>query len=279
MGGTRRMHRAIAVLLICCAAAFALAAAIMAKPYLMGASTLAETQRLRTLPDETPSPIVAKHHAPSSLESSEESGASDFPQIDWHGLSACNPDAAAWVYVPGTRIDHPLVQAHGSDPQRYLEHDLYGSSSLYGCPYLDASCAAQGGADAPFVVAYGHSLVTGDMFSDFQRFSDAAYAQEHRRILFLTPAESRELAVVAANVVDANTERIELGFSSYAEAAAYVSSKLPECEVVLGAPSPDRRLYCFICCSYQTDNARTLVYAQECASRALRATDNAGGNR
>ena len=39
-------------------------------------------------------------------------------KVDWDGLRAINPDIVAWVYVPGTPINYPVVQ--GSDNQEYL---------------------------------------------------------------------------------------------------------------------------------------------------------------
>lgn len=59
-----------------------------------------------------------------------------FPEVDWEYWKSVNPDVIAWVTVPGTNIDSPIVQAHSSDPEYYLHHDVYGKYNVYGCPYL-----------------------------------------------------------------------------------------------------------------------------------------------
>jgi sortase B len=47
-------------------------------------------------------------------------------KVDWDGLRAINPDIVAWVYVPGTPINYPVVQ--GSDNQEYLHKAFDGST-------------------------------------------------------------------------------------------------------------------------------------------------------
>ena len=54
-------------------------------------------------------------------------------QIDWDSL----PDEIiAWVEVPGTNIDEPIVQATPDAPNAYLYRDALGQGA-YGTPYID----------------------------------------------------------------------------------------------------------------------------------------------
>lgn len=47
-------------------------------------------------------------------------------------------DQVAWLYLPGTAIDDPIVQA--ADNDYYLHRDEYGKSSTWGCYYADYLC-------------------------------------------------------------------------------------------------------------------------------------------
>ena len=47
------------------------------------------------------------------------------PTVDWEFWLSVNPDIVAWVSVPGTDIDYPVVQASADDPTFYLDHDVY----------------------------------------------------------------------------------------------------------------------------------------------------------
>ena len=141
--------------------------------------------------------------------------------------------------------------------------DIWGSRSYYGCPYLDCTLSDKGGIDSTFAVVYGHSLINGLMFSDFQKYSDVQFAASHRTVMLSTPEASIKLRVIAANVVDANVETIEIGFEDPRALTEYLRGKLDESEVVLESPEQIKQAWCFVTCSYQTDNSRTLVYAIE----------------
>ncbi len=45
--------------------------------------------------------------------------------VDWDKLLATNADVYAWIRVPGTNIDYPILQAStGKDDDFYLHHDI-----------------------------------------------------------------------------------------------------------------------------------------------------------
>ena len=88
--------------------------------------------------------------SPISADASGSDAASDgAPTVDWEFWLSVNPDIVAWVSVPGTDIDYPVVQASADDPTFYLDHDVYRCWNPYGCPYLDAGCAGRGLAAWP----------------------------------------------------------------------------------------------------------------------------------
>ncbi|MEG1579311.1 MAG: class B sortase, partial [Oscillospiraceae bacterium] len=46
-----------------------------------------------------------------------------------------NPDAAAWLQIPGTEIDNVVMQT--SDNDYYLSHDEKKEKSRWGCYFAD----------------------------------------------------------------------------------------------------------------------------------------------
>lgn len=183
-----------------------------------------------------------------------------YPTIDWESLSQDNPDAVGWIYVPGTNIDYPVVAAPQEDPTHYLRHNLSGTWSPAGTPYLDSGC------NRDFTsfnsVIFGHHLINDTMLSAFANYVDEAYFNAHRTIYLLTPNEVLTLRVVAANVIDGYSEEKRVLFSDRNSYLDYWRSQLSESEVVAyDAPQSPTRDFCFVTCSYQTPNARTLVYA------------------
>lgn len=178
--------------------------------------------------------------------------------VDWGALPS---SVVAWVRVPGTTVDYPIVQGEASDPDYYLTHAVDGNASAWGTPYIDAKCPD--GTRSPLVVVYGHHMSDGTMFGPLAQYSDESFASAHRTILVYTRERTVELEVFAADVLDANREGVRTEFADAAELQAYVDERLGRCEVVLDRPKDVGRVWAFATCSYQTANSRTVVLAKE----------------
>ncbi len=186
----------------------------------------------------------------------------DARQIDWASLP---PEIIAWVEVPGTEIDEPIVQADPAYPNRWLYADVFGEGG-YGTPYIDCDCSLEG----PFTIVYGHHMDDGSVFADFASFSDESYAREHQMINLYTRADNQrhELRVAAIDVVNASYETLQTEFEDEGELADHVSACLAQSDVVLERQTDVDHLYAFATCSYETWNSRTVVYAKPAAMGA-----------
>lgn len=183
-----------------------------------------------------------------------------YPVIDWDELLACNSDVVAWVYVPGTSINYPIVKAPRSDPDFYLTHNIEKNYNFAGTPYLDAECEAD--LSSYNSVVSGHSLINESMFSPFKEYSDWDFFDEHRNIYLLTPKADLKLRAEAVNVGNGDALVKRVLFSDYEDFLAYWRSQKAQSAIVAdGAPKFPCRTFCFVTCSYQTSNSRTLVYA------------------
>ena len=205
--------------------------------------------------------------SPISADASGSDAASDgAPTVDWEFWLSVNPDIVAWVSVPGTDIDYPVVQASADDPTFYLDHDVYRCWNPYGCPYVDAACDGVGGMSA---VVFGHNMGGGfvAMFADFARYSDEAFARSHPTIELQTPNGAMELSVSAVDVIDGSENAKRTDFSSADEMRAWYAQRFEECDVRISNDENASQLFTFVTCSYTTyANERTLVYAQPAES-------------
>lgn len=169
-------------------------------------------------------------------------------QIDWDNLPK---EVVAWVEVPGTSIDEPIVQASPNSPDAYLYKDVFGEGA-YGTPYIDCECSI----DSRFVMVYGHHMSDGSVFADFASFSNEDYAREHNRIIvYKRNGETLELEACAVDVVNASREKLSINQD------ANLSSLLMSAELTLAEAIDEDQLFAFATCSYQTWNSRTVVYA------------------
>lgn len=206
--------------------------------------------------DVDPSPI-----SEGVGEGGEDDG---FPVVDWDYWLSVNPDIVAWVSVPGTDIDYPVVQASADDPTFYLDHDVYRGWNPYGCPYLDAGCAERG-IDSPLALMFAHHMNDGTMFSAFASYSDRGFAETHDEVLLQTPEEKIRLRVIAADVVDSNAEHKRLEFAGDEELDSWLEELLAEADVVFDDDVQTDSVKAFCTCSYGRWNGheRTIVYAME----------------
>ena len=212
---------------------------------------------LVVLPQPEKNPY-AVHEVPTTEEDATMEMKETGGDIDWDALPA---SVFAWVRVPGTTVDYPIVRGEPESPDFYLTHDAGGERSAWGVPYIDAGCAQ--GADSPFVIVYGHHMSDGTMFAPLAQYSSRDFAEGHRTIRVYTREKAIELEVFAADVVDASSEGKRTDFADAAELGAYLGDKLSRCEVVLEEPKDVAQAWAFVTCSYQTSNSRTVVYARE----------------
>ena len=102
--------------------------------------------------------------------------------VDWSSLP---PACAAWVRVSGTSVDLPVAMASPDDPEFYLSHDLWGSPTEMGCPFVDERC---GSADSPLVVCYGHrTYLPSTMFGDLALCWGQAWFDQVGEMVWETP--------------------------------------------------------------------------------------------
>ncbi len=212
---------------------------------------------LAVLPQPEKNPYRV-HEVPAAEEDAAMEVKETGGGIDWEALPA---SVVAWVRVPGTTVDYPIMRGEPESPDFYLTHDVGGERSAWGAPYIDAGCAQ--GAESPLVIVYGHHMSDGTMFAPLAQYSSRDFAKGHRTIRVYTREKAIELEIFAVDVVDASSEGKRTDFADAAELDAYLGDKLSRCEVVLEEPADVSQAWAFVTCSYQTSNSRTVVYAKE----------------
>lgn len=106
-----------------------------------------------------------------------------------------NKDIYAWIYIPDTEVDYPVLQ-HPKDDGYYLDHNLDGSQGYPGVIYSE-SCNAKDFED-PLTVLYGHNMKDGSMFGGLGDFQDKEYFDSHPYIYVYTEDRLLTYEVVAA---------------------------------------------------------------------------------
>ena len=119
-------------------------------------------------------------------------------------LKKLNPDVKAWIQVPKTNIDYPVVQGH--DDREYINKNVYGEFELSGAIFL--SCLNKDDFSDPYNLVYGHNLKNGGMFADVADFTNKEYFETHQKgKLYLTDA-TRKIRFFACMKVTAADAKI-----------------------------------------------------------------------
>ena len=117
-------------------------------------------------------------------------------------LKKLNPDVKAWIQVPKTNIDYPVVQ--GQDDMEYINKN--GEFELSGAIFL--SCLNKDDFSDPYNLVYGHNMKNGGMFADVADFTNKEYFETHQKgKLYLTDA-TRKIRFFACMKVTAADAKI-----------------------------------------------------------------------
>ncbi|MCF0231006.1 MAG: class B sortase [Enterococcus sp.] len=122
-------------------------------------------------------------------------------EINFAELQQINPDIYAWIYIPGTNVDFPVLQ-HPSDDEYYLHHDFRGNFSYRGAIYSE-SVNNKDFVD-PVTVLYGHNMGDDSMFSTLSLFKDKAFFDTHEYMYIYMPDSSSKLSIISAYVWNDN---------------------------------------------------------------------------
>lgn len=119
-------------------------------------------------------------------------------------LKKLNPDVKAWLQVPETNIDYPVVQ--GQDDMEYINKNVYGEFELSGAIFL--SCLNKDDFSDPYNLIYGHNMKNGGMFADVVDFTNKKYFDEHKKGKLYLTDETKKIQFFACMKVTASDTRI-----------------------------------------------------------------------
>lgn len=187
--------------------------------------------------------------------------------IDWQRLQKINPKIKAWVYIPGTHVNAPILQ--GDDNQFYLHHNEHDQPDVSGQIFMNYQNQADF-SDRNTIV-YGHYMEDGSRFGDLNKYFDQAFLDAHQHVYFYTPTKQFVGTIFAvqsnnaqsqANTLAINDQTAFSKYIEYLQAQTTVQSDVSESQI-------DKVVTLWTCTEQQTtdddnqpvaaDKARTFV--------------------
>lgn len=121
------------------------------------------------------------------------------PDVDFKALWEINTDVCAWISVPGTQVDYPVLrreEAQNPYDDYYLQHTAEKTAGLPGAIYMEP-CNAADFSDANTVL-YGHNMRNGTMFGSLHEFENDDFFDEHEDVYVVTPEKTFVYRIYAA---------------------------------------------------------------------------------
>lgn len=134
-----------------------------------------------------------------SQEPAEETESTVEIPIDFQSLQAQNPDVYAWIQVPGTEVDYPILQSP-DDNGYYLDHDINKAEKAEGAIFTENYNTKT--FEDPNTVIYGHDMKNGTMFQSLHRYMDRSFFDANRDVTIYLPDKILHYRIFAAYLYD-----------------------------------------------------------------------------
>lgn len=168
------------------------------------ASESEDTQN--TTPAHTESTKAIDNNVSTESENPEAEGAEEVADViaeskevpaipnPYADVFASNKDIVAWLQIPDTKIDYPVVWTP-ADENYYLYRDIQGNDDKNGCLILDTDSALN--PLTTNLIIHGHNMRSGAMFGNLTDYEDPDYYENHKRIILYTEECQRNYEVIA----------------------------------------------------------------------------------
>ena len=223
-------------------------------------------QQLATLfPQTTICPEAPSPAMPASTISTAHSAMSD-TRADLAACKAINGDFVAWLQIPGTDVDYPVVLT--DDAAYYLKHTFTGEESIIGCLFsLGRTDYEKPSAN---IAIYGHHIRRSrstTMFQPLHNFKKADYRHSHATIYLDTLYGNRTYTVFAViNKRERDWDAAVADFVSTEQYQAFLNRAKEWSLYDTGIPvTTDDRILTLITCDrgYHPDDGQLMVMAVE----------------
>lgn len=227
-------------------------------------NTPAPADEATAVPTEEPSsvptaePTAAPTEAPTPEPTPDNSPFGQLKQI--------NQDITAWITLPGTAIDYPVLQ--GPSNYSYINTDVYGNFALAGSIFLDSRNDA--GYNDRYSLLYGHNMSQHRMFSDINLYKDETFFSENTLGMILLPDGFHILESISVVVTPASDSGLmnpenwnhftdEQIMDAMLSRAVHVNEKgLEDMQTIIDAGETPR-VVALSTCSEEFTDARTIL--------------------
>lgn len=178
---------------------------------------------------------------------------------DLEALRQVNPDVIAWIRIPGTKIDYPVLQ--GQDNDFYLDHNWKGEGQIAGSVFLEYT-------NEPDLtdynsILYGHNMANGTIFHDLHKLNYPAYRGTIPYVYVATDGGVLRYEIFSTYDAALDSAAYELSFRDYEGRADFLTHALENSLFDLGVePELTDQILTLSTCSGIGYGHRRVVHAR-----------------
>ena len=117
-------------------------------------------------------------------------------KIDFDSLEKKNDEIYAWIKVPGTKVNYPIVQSR-TDDTFYLKHSATDKKYSSSGAIYTQSMNKRDFTDRVTLI-YGHNGYGDTYFTTLHRFEKQDFFEKHTKFVIYTPTEKLTYRIVSA---------------------------------------------------------------------------------
>lgn len=180
-------------------------------------------------------------------------------EINWSKLLKTNKDVVAWIEIPNTNINYPVLKGKSNDT--YLRTNVYKNHSFSGSIFVSED------NDKPFddfnTIIYGHNLENGQMFSKLKKYKSQDFYQKHSIIYIHLPnGSTEEYKIVSFHEVnDADNDVYNLNCKDYSDYKQGVNKNNKLRSVYSFDDSSVKKVITLSTCTNRGTNKRYVLHA------------------
>ncbi|MGL4849438.1 MAG: class B sortase [Clostridium sp.] len=171
-------------------------------------------------------------------------------------MKKINEDYVFWLNVKGTNINYPVAKS--KDNYEYLHMNFDKNKNSSGTIFMDFSNRM----DDFNTIIHGHNMKNGTMFNNLVKFKNEDFYKENKEITIYRENEKEVYEIFSVYVVEAEEDFLRRGYSK--EYIDYINKKSIYKEK--REINEKDKIITLSTCSYEFENARTVVHAVKKAS-------------
>lgn len=153
--------------------------------------------------------------------------------VDFTALSEQEPDIYAWITIPETSIDYPILQSGDdkTDEDYWLNHNMDGTAGYPGTIFTEKMF----GKDFKTfnTVIYGHNMKNQTMFGGIHNYSNKEYFENHKYVYVYTPQMVYKYEIVcSATISDIHLAVAYNGYKTEQQRQQFLNYLLSSADIV-----------------------------------------------